>query len=682
LVKPLQIINRAIPHFELEVVRWLFEHIRWLFEKENIEIPFPDTALFQIQFAEIATRTNTFISLIFNASIKNPTVREFIWDMPLLLLAAWAGWGISRRGQTLLAVAPSLVLHTYILQYTGKNIFSLQIAVFALILLIGVNQKWNFAADNNKTAAETYSVIFILSIALTIFAGLMPSISFKEVAKKLAKKDDLGKALGLDKESVQAVTSGASGLPRHHLIGLSPELSQTIIFTVKTGEMEPSESAILNEPVPRHYWRWLTYDVYNGQGWASSPIENNSYSANENLVPNTGDRYKIIHQQVEKAFVQDNRLYWTGSLSHASQPIKVSWRTAPESIAEGIDPILGADMLGGTIEQQSYQADSLVPIVSANQLRKSSQDYPQEIRTRYLSLPKKTPQRVRDLAHQLTANIQNPYDKAKAIESYLRTYPYSLAVTPPPSNRDVADYFLFDLKTGYCDYYATSMIVLARAAGLPARLVIGYSSGIYNPTKAEYVIREANAHSWVEVYFADFGWVEFEPTASQLPMILPEELPEESNPSITPFPTISETNLNAQATQEFSYKRNILQFVIFLTVGISLACSWFLRTQGLLRAHGSVGSIYEYIFYHGKKVYKNAPLYETPSIFADKLQARLKTDHRWLSPAPDEIRLLTELYLQETYSAHPITKDERIHAIKIWRKLFWRLLYARMIVRL
>ncbi len=687
LVEPLRVINRSIPQFELEVMRWLFEHVRWLFEKENLEIQFPDTTLFQIQFAEIAVRINTFISLIFNASIKNPSVREFIWDMPLLVLAAWAGWGMSRREQTLLAVAPSLVLHTYILQYTGRDVFSLQVAVFALVLLIGINQKWSIPSEKtesgSKTTAETYSAILILSIALTIFAGLMPSISFKEVAKKLTKKDDLGETLGLDKETAQThVTAGTSGLPRQHLIGLSPELSQTIVFTVKTGEIAPAEDAIIDEVIPRHYWRWLTYDVYNGQGWASSPTENDPYSANEALLPITGDRYNFIHQQVEKAFAQDNRLYWTGSLIRASQPIKVSWRTAPESLAEGIDSILRADMLGATTEKQSYQADSLVPIVSANQLRASSQIYPEEVRTRYLALPETTPQRVLDLAKKLTTDIPNLYDKARAIETYLRTYPYSLDVKPPPSKRDVADYFLFDLKKGYCDYYATSMVVMARAVGLPARLVIGYSTGIYDPTKAEYVVREANAHSWVEIYFAGVGWVEFEPTASQLPITLPEELPEEVYPSITPFPTISESDLNAQAAQEVSRKQNIISLAIVLTVAILLVgLSFFLRAQGLLRMHESVDSIYEYVYYHGKKIYKDAPLHETPSIFADRLQARLRVGHRCLSPAPDEIRLLTKLYLQEIYSAHPITRDERIQAVKVWRKLFWRLLYARMTLR-
>ena len=250
LVEPIQIIIRSIPKFELEVVGYFVELIRWLFEKENIEIQFPDTSVFQTQFAEIRVRATAFISLISSASIKHPSVREFIWDMPVLLLAAWAGWGTSRRNQILLAVAPALMLHTYILQYTGKDVISLLVAVFALTLLIGVNQKWNFTAENSsKTAVETYSAILILSIALTVTAGFMPSISIKEITQKNTQKDDLGNALGLVKEIIPQARGMPIpvGLPREHLIGLSPELSQKLVFTVKTGEIEPSEDAIIDE---------------------------------------------------------------------------------------------------------------------------------------------------------------------------------------------------------------------------------------------------------------------------------------------------------------------------------------------------------------------------------------------------------------------------------------------------
>ncbi|MBC7876434.1 MAG: transglutaminase domain-containing protein [Anaerolineales bacterium] len=669
LVEPIKIIIQSIPQLELGLIRWVFY--------EEV----PDISIFQTQLNEIITASNALISRLLNTAIEHPSVREFLWDIPLLLLVTWTGWGTSRRNQPLPALAPSLAFHAFILNYTGKDTLSLQIAVFVLILLIGINQKWNISqqkTENSERAArETYSAVIVLSIALAIIAGITPSISIEEIAQKLTSKDEIAKAIGLEREIAQSYS--VSGLPRQHLIGLSPNLSQTVVFTVKTGELAPTENAIINEAVPRHYWRWLTYDIYNGQGWATSPVKNASYTGNEALIPSSSEKYQVIHQQVEKAFTQDSRLYWTGSLASAAQPFNASWRISPESLSLSIDPFLGADMLGAITDEQIYQADSLLPTVSANQLRESSQVYPQEIDTRYLSLPETVPPRVLDLAQEITVNIANPYDKAKAIENYLRNYPYSLDVASPPPNQDVADYFLFDLRTGYCDYYATSMIVLARAVGLPTRLVIGYASGIYDPTTAEYTVHEADAHSWVEIYFTGVGWVEFEPTASQLQFAIPDNLPEESISSLRPFPIATEGGANGYALE-----RNFAQTEFFpIAVGVFFIILffslWFLHRQGLLKSHKTISSIYDYIFYHGKKIYKDAPLHETPSLFADKLRKQLRTGYPLLIPAPEEIKLLTDLYIQETFSAHPITKDERMNAIKVWRKLFWRLLYARFV---
>jgi hypothetical protein len=218
------------------------------------------------------------------------------------------------------------------------------------------------------------------------------------------------------------------------------------------------------------------------------------------------------------------------------------------------------------------------------------------------------------------------------------------------------------------------MIVLARATGLPARLVVGYSSGIYNPRKAEYTIREENAHSWVEIYFTRIGWVEFEPTANQPPIILPEKLPGKND--ITH--KILSTSQTGYANSTFRKNTYLLTFA-FISVILLVLIVWFLYVQGLLRAHKTIYAIYQYIFYHGKKIYKGTSLNETPSIFAEKLKSKIKTGDQWLNPARDEIEFLTGLYLQEMYSAHPVTKDEREVAQKTWRKLFWRLLYARVI---
>jgi hypothetical protein len=78
----------------------------------------------------------------------------------------------------------------------------------------------------------------------------------------------------------------------------------------------------------------------------------------------------------------------------------------------------------------------------------------------------------------------------------------------------VVDYFLFDLQQGYCDYYATAMVVMARSLGIPARLAVGYATGEYDPELEAYQVTRANAHSWAEVYFPEYGWIRFEPTAT------------------------------------------------------------------------------------------------------------------------------------------------------------------------
>jgi transglutaminase-like putative cysteine protease len=134
----------------------------------------------------------------------------------------------------------------------------------------------------------------------------------------------------------------------------------------------------------------------------------------------------------------------------------------------------------------------------------------------YLQIPQNLPQRVKDLATSLVAGSKTDYDKAKAIEQYLfKKYPYNLDVRSTPRNRDFVDYFLFDLKEGYCSYYASSMAVLARCAGLPARYVEGYMLPP-EPVKdspTTYIVTNMQAHAWVEIYFEGYGWLPFEPTS-------------------------------------------------------------------------------------------------------------------------------------------------------------------------
>jgi transglutaminase superfamily protein/uncharacterized protein DUF4129 len=131
--------------------------------------------------------------------------------------------------------------------------------------------------------------------------------------------------------------------------------------------------------------------------------------------------------------------------------------------------------------------------------------------TAYRSRP--TLQHIQDLARQVTAGKTNPYDQATAIETYLRTgYTYTLTPTVPPRDVDPLEYFLFTSKEGYCEYFASAMGDMLRSLGIPTRLVNGYGPGTFDEHLGRYVVREADAHTWVEVYFPDLGWVAFEPT--------------------------------------------------------------------------------------------------------------------------------------------------------------------------
>ena len=118
----------------------------------------------------------------------------------------------------------------------------------------------------------------------------------------------------------------------------------------------------------------------------------------------------------------------------------------------------------------------------------------------------------RNLPKQITAHADNPYDKARAIEGYLRShYGYTLDLTGPPQADPLA-YFLFQKRAGHCEYFAAAMTVMLRSVGIPARYINGFLTGEYNDVGGDFVVRASDAHSWVEVYFPAFGWLTFDPT--------------------------------------------------------------------------------------------------------------------------------------------------------------------------
>ncbi len=180
--------------------------------------------------------------------------------------------------------------------------------------------------------------------------------------------------------------------------------------------------------------------------------------------------------------------------------------------AEGPAPLLALTFEEGIIPPRTYESVGHVTTASPSQLRAAATQYPRPIADRYLQLPREFPESVRAAAAEATSDAENPYDKAVALQSYLRTLPYSADVQAPPAGRDPVEWFLFESHTGFCTYYASAMITMMRSLGVPARLAVGFAPGRYDDVRKEWTVEARHYHAWPELYFPGFGWVEFEPT--------------------------------------------------------------------------------------------------------------------------------------------------------------------------
>ncbi len=295
--------------------------------------------------------------------------------------------------------------------------------------------------------------------------------------------------------------------------GFSEKVDLGVIGAVK---LDPT--VVMRVELPDHrgavqeglYFRGVAYDTYDGRSWSNHMstrllLERNA----DGLIPvpsaqsvSGGDREGLRQEILIEAL--DTTVLFGASFV--------------DSIKGGM-PFVQMD--GMRALYLSYPMSSRFQysvrsvsggVVTADRMAESIA-YPETIRQHFLQLPR-LGARVADLAREVTGASPTTYAKAAAIERHLRrSYQYSLDVGPTVSDSPVED-FLFTRKTGYCEHYATAMVVMLRTVGIPARLVTGFLPGVWNDFGNYYSVRQQDAHAWVEVYFPRSGWVTFDPTPS------------------------------------------------------------------------------------------------------------------------------------------------------------------------
>lgn len=269
-----------------------------------------------------------------------------------------------------------------------------------------------------------------------------------------------------------------------------------------------------------HYWRIETKDVYTGKGWKSTR-EGVTFPFGQGDVPFSPYAREFSAKESYWAYVESKADY-----THLIYPAGLKRVLASEKFSFNADMTLEKIYsLSGQnqVPVRQYEVTYDIPSYNVNDLKKATDaslwGIDERFMERYTQLPVSLPQRVKDLAQEITAGTDVWYDKVKAIENYFKNNGFiyeQTSVAVPRENDDYVDQFLFETKEGYCDNYSTSMVVLLRSVGIPSRWVKGYTEGEFRGMDEvglrTYEITNNNAHSWVEVYIPETGWVPFEPT--------------------------------------------------------------------------------------------------------------------------------------------------------------------------
>ena len=475
-----------------------------------------------------------------NQPVKDPIFFIALMGALYWFIALVSACQLTRHNNTLAAVLPAglamLVIHHFDSGPTGR-IWMIGLYFFAALTLIGrgkyLRDRAGWVQRGVHLAPETGSDLgmgaLIGAAALILLAWNLPlnlagvhalESQWQEITRPWrATRDRLGRAFDAleGHTAAERVEYFRSAMP----LGSRAAQGSSLVFKVSA----PPEALEL----PRLYWRARVYDHYENGGWSESQAVKGKLSPAEDglSIPDMAGR-----QEYEFAITS----YSQGQavLNLPAQPV---WVSRPADVTsfplpDGTQDVIFLQTFPFLEPGETYRVRAAMASPSIQELRAAGQDYPDWVKERYLQLPDDFSPKVRNYASQVTFGLNTPYEQAQAITGVLRSQiEYQPNITLPPPGTDIMEWFLFEGRKGYCNYYATAEVLMLRSLGVPARLAVGFAQGeategAQRPgeteaTSQEFSVYRKNMHAWPEIYFPGIGWVEFEPTGNQPALIRP-----------------------------------------------------------------------------------------------------------------------------------------------------------------
>ncbi|HVA23917.1 MAG TPA: transglutaminase domain-containing protein [Chloroflexota bacterium] len=272
------------------------------------------------------------------------------------------------------------------------------------------------------------------------------------------------------------------------------------------GPFRPGTALVMKIRSSRgRYEQGLVFDHYDRDGWTNTRF--NTFQSNSSEFSTlTGQQETSRDRDRQQVAEEVIAVRPAGALLFAPpQPLGASIRLKGDGFGD-----LRAT---ATVQpNQLYTSAALESTATAEALAAATGPIPASVSQPFMELPPDLPARIKQLAEQQTSGKLSAYDKATALEAYLRTFPFDTETPPPPAGRDGVDWFLFDLRRGYSDYSSSAMAVMLRTLGIPSRVAAGYTPGQLDPTDGLYHVTEKDTHTWTQAYFPGYGWIDFEPS--------------------------------------------------------------------------------------------------------------------------------------------------------------------------